>query len=177
MEIKQIYSSRCQKALKEIYENSFPENERVPFSMLFDKSVFPNYQLHAFYENKELIGFTYTLVEKELKIAFLGYIAVRDGLRSQTKGSQMISFLKNLFPDYAITVNIESSKVQCPNLMQRKLRENFYFKNDFKFAGLEFVNREETFNSYYFGNFNQQAYINLMHSYFPELSNMKISKI
>ena len=56
------------------------------------------------------------------------------------------------------------------------MRENFYLKNNFNFAGVEFENRGEVFRSYYLGEFNQNHYVELMKSYFPELSNMKIEK-
>ena len=174
MKVKQIISGRCQKELKTIYENSFPENERVPFKVLFDKSIFPNFQMYAFYNDDKLVGFAYLLIEDKYKIAFLGYIAVKDILRKQTYGSQIIDTLKEMFKDYVITVNIESSKVPSNNSQERELRENFYFKNNFKFAGIEFENRGETFRSYYFGKFNQKDYIKLTHDYFPELSNLKV---
>jgi len=176
MIIKEVTSNKSQKDLKTIYENSFPKSERVPFDMLFDKQVFPNYKMYSFYTDEKLVGFAYLLIEEKYKIAFLGYIAIESSLRRQTYGSQIISILKNIFKDYTIAVNIESSRVQNNNPQERKLRENFYFKNDFKFAGIEFKNRGETFRSYYYGKFNQKDYIELTHSYFPELSNFKIEK-
>jgi hypothetical protein len=174
MIIKQITSSKCQKELKAIYENSFPENERVPFNMLFDKSTFPNFKMYSFYNDENLVGFAYLLIEEQYKIAFLGYIAVKNTLRRQTYGSQILDSLKDIFKDYVIAVNIESTKVKNNNPQERKLRENFYFKNDFKFAGIEFENKGETFRSYYFGKFNQKDYIELMYNYFPELSSFKV---
>lgn len=173
MDIKQIKTPRCQGKIKEIYENSFPENERVDFVTLFDKGVFPQYEMYGFYENKEAIGFAYLLVEEELNLAFLGYIAVKDGLRDVGKGSKMINFLKEKYNNKCIAVNIESSTVKCDNKKERLMRENFYYKNGFKYTGIQFKNRGETFNSYYYGDFDKEKYIKLMHSYFPDLTDMK----
>jgi len=177
MKIKQITSSRCQKNLKNLYESSFPENERVPFEMLFNKETFPTFKLYTFNNDKELVGFAYLLIEEKYKIAFLGYIAVKNTLRRQTYGSQIIDFLKSNLSDYVIAVNIESTNNKADNQEEREMRERFYLKNGFKFAGVEFENRDEDFSSYYWGDFNQKDYVELMKNYFPELKNLKISKI
>ena len=57
-EVLQDYSQ-----IKELYEESFPKNERFPFNYLISQSKKENISFDIIYEEEKLIGISYIIVE------------------------------------------------------------------------------------------------------------------
>ena len=111
----------------EIYRNSFPEIERFPIWLLRIMSHLNGINSIAFYDENNLCGFSYFLVNK--KTVFVLYLAVNAKIRSKGYGSQIITWIKEKYPNRDIFLNVEKPDENAQNNHQRMKRIEFYQRN------------------------------------------------
>lgn len=129
---KRLFSSSRRKAVKEIYYNSFPRADRMPFFMMCIMSLMPTTKFLAYYDNELLCGFTYYAVLG--KTIFVMFFAVDEKQRAKGYGSHILSTLKANNPDKKIIVSIQPALTECADNLDYK-RKCFYQKNGFKETG------------------------------------------
>jgi GNAT superfamily N-acetyltransferase len=83
---------------------------------------------YAYYEEDEIIGFSYFGVKKN--ITFITYIAVKESKRSQGYGKRILNHIQLLFPNNKIILGIEPSYLSYI-YTQRSKRKRFYLMNGF----------------------------------------------
>lgn len=119
--------------VKNIYIDSFPQNERMPFQMMVAMSKLWNTDFWAFYDNDTLCGFIY--LAHNSKIVFVMFFAVDKKLRSKGYGSAILQKIQNKYPDKKIIISIEPCDKNAPDIDLRIRRKDFYMRNGYKETG------------------------------------------
>ncbi|MFC3417903.1 GNAT family N-acetyltransferase [Salinicoccus hispanicus] len=126
-------NSKDSTRIKQLYKNSFPANEQIPFWFLLWKARKKYIDFSAFYDEDVLVGFTYLISDKD--VAFVFYLAIDDKQRSKGYGGLTLSKIRDLYPQNRIILNIEAIDEQANNNEQRIKRKRFYLKNGYKNNG------------------------------------------
>ena len=121
-----------------LYE-AFPEVERLPLDLLFDKANLDGVDFLAIYDEDNFIGFTYLITRENL--TYVQYLAIDSHSRSKGYGSLILSRIKEKYYDNQLTLNIEVLNKSATNYEQRVNRKNFYLRNGYESSGLLFKDR------------------------------------
>ena len=121
------------RAVKSIYLEAFPKEERMPFWTMRLLDKLPATQLLAFYDGAVLCGFAYLGVEGD--VVFLMFLAVDQTLRSRGYGSAILQVLRERYPRHRHVVSIEMCSQNAPNRDQRLRRKAFYLNNGYEETG------------------------------------------
>lgn len=118
------------KQIKKLYNDAFPKCEQTPFSFLFRKTKDARNTFYAILNNDEFVGLTY-IIEGE-KIVYVFYLAIMEEHRGKGYGSNVLSLIKEKYPNRIITLAIEdTAEVDAPNYSERINRLDFYKRNGF----------------------------------------------
>ena len=153
------------KNILELYRSSFPEAARFPIWLLRIMSHLKGAHSVAFCDGDRLCGFSYFLVNEET--VFIFYLAVNNTGRSKGYGSQIISWIRETYPDRDIFLDVEEPDECAENNSQRLKRIEFYRRNgifetehSFTYGGVVYrilcINR----------NFMEEDYYENLTSYF-----------
>ncbi len=121
--------------VRELYEASFPPNERQPFGELFS-GFYGEMETLAAFEKDRLVGIVMLLSHEE--ITHILYFAVEPGLRSRGYGSRMLKLIRDRYPVQKIIADIERPGENIPNESQRENRIAFYLNNGYRFTEIEY---------------------------------------
>ncbi|NGZ77648.1 GNAT family N-acetyltransferase [Saccharibacillus alkalitolerans] len=124
--------------IKALYEEAFPQNERAPLSILFRKARKPFVDFTAYYEENDLIGFSYLSLYRDL--VFVMYLAIEPWQRSKGYGSRILEQIRRTYPDNRIVLNIEAFDPGASNAEERRRRREFYVRSGY--AGSGFLVKE-----------------------------------
>lgn len=127
LKIKKVKLSN--KKVKQIYLDSFPKEERMPFFMMVLLTKITPTEFLAFYDNNKLCGFTYLSIIKN--ITFIMFLAVDKNLRSKGYGSKILEEVQKRYPNHKIIISIERCDVDASNINDRIRRKKFYLKNGY----------------------------------------------
>ena len=119
--------------VKDIYFDSFPKNERMPFLMMVAMSKLWNTEFLGFYDGDTLCGFVY--LAHNSKIVFVMFFAVDKTLRSKGYGSAILQDIQNKYPDKKIIISIEPCDNDAPDMELRTRRKDFYMRNGYHETG------------------------------------------
>lgn len=159
--------------VKQVYENSFPPNEKVDFKELF-AGVFKDFVLYAFYLENTMIGFVH-LVNKD-EFVHLNYLAVAEDYRSAGVGSHIIDWVKKQFNNKTLVADVENLDANASNNEQRMHRLKFYYKNGFRDGKTEF-DWEGTKMYYIHTNaISEEKFLKHIMICFPTIKNLKPHK-
>ena len=130
------------KDTKNIYEAVFPEDERLPFFLLYILSFRKKIDFQLFFDQQELAGFSFVITNETY--AGILYLGVNSKLHSKGYGSEILKLVQKNYLDKEVILNIENPHTETDNFHQRKRRLHFYEKNGFKLCPyLLFENRLE----------------------------------
>lgn len=136
------YKKTYYKQVNEIYEKSFPPEERyINLNKMINS---PNTELYCLVESETVLGMIYLIYHKEM--IFILYLAINTELRSKGYGSCLLKWCLEEYRDRKIYLNIEEVKEDVEDFEIRKRRLNFYLKNGFFIT--KYISKEE------FENFN-----------------------
>lgn len=119
--------------VKNIYFDSFPKSERLPFPMMVAMSKLWNTEFLGFYDGDTLCGFAY--LAHNSKIVFVMFLAVDKAIRSKGYGSAILQDIQNKYPGKKIIISIEPCDKEAPDIELRKRRKNFYIRNGYRETG------------------------------------------
>ena len=114
--------------VKELYESSFPENERRPLNELTE-GFRGEGELLAALDEGTFVGMVSLLSFED--ITHILYFAVRDELRNHGYGSKILTLIRAHCPGQRIIVDVERPEDGVPNKTQREERIAFYRRNGF----------------------------------------------
>ena len=122
MQLEYLDYSKYKDKVESLYLESFPEEERFPFSILEECSKDDNSILLAILDNNKFIGMCY-LVNCS-KAYYLMYLAVAPELRNNNYGSKIILDLKDKYKTLFLSIEepIDDLSIR---------RKNFYLRNGF----------------------------------------------
>ena len=119
--------------VKQIYFDTFPKKERMPFSMMVAMSKFWNTDFLSFYDGDTFCGFIYLAHNRN--IIFVMFFAVDEKLRSKGYGSTILQEIQKKYPKKKIIISIEPCDETAPDIETRKRRKDFYLRNGYKETG------------------------------------------
>ena len=158
--IKKVRKGNICKKVKEIYNSSFPKEERIPFWMMFFTSFTNTTDFFAFYDDDTLIGFTY--MAKVNNILFIMFLAVDENTRCKGYGSKILNLIKQKYPNDKIIISVtkENNNSRESNII------NFCSKNDFKYTGYLMKSGEKIQEIFiYNGDFKKREFQLFFHTY------------
>ena len=124
-------AKKYKKQIKHLYETAFPKEERAPLFVLYYKTKDAKNNFYAVVDDDEFVGLSYTIQDKGMVYVF--FLAIVEEKRGQGYGSEVLSTLKDMYPDQVITLMIEDTEdTAADNYAQRINRLGFYKKNGFK---------------------------------------------
>ena len=121
------------KNARVLYNSAFPSAERMPFDLLMHKARGSNVTFWAVVDEAVFKGLTYTVWYND--IVFIFYLAVDESARGNGIGTQILSLIKQQFPNCRLVLNIEALDESSDNNDERIRRREFYVKNGFFGAG------------------------------------------
>ena len=113
--------------VRELYLQAFPEEERLPWWILWLNSRRKDIDLTAWMDGDKFCGFTSSVTVEGLH--FLLFFAVAEDCRGQGYGSAVLQAIQKQYPSVAL--NIELLDPAAPNYPERVRRFAFYQKNGF----------------------------------------------
>ena len=116
------------KKVRELYEASFPVEERMPFFIISRKEK--GRDLRVWLEGEELIGLTYLYHYRDL--SYLSYICVESTYQDEGYGSKILQEILKEYPQQRIIVDIEKLDEDAENAAERERRRQFYLRNGFQ---------------------------------------------
>lgn len=107
-----------------LYRQAFPQEERKPFATI--RRMFREGRADVWLVEADgrFAGMASTVNGGELIL--LDYFAVRKRWRGRGIGSAALARMQQLYGDRGFFVEIESTREQAPNLIQREKRRRFY---------------------------------------------------
>lgn len=175
MELRVENVTRKSKRVKQIYIDSFPKEERMPFWLMILMAKRKNTDFLAFYDKDILCGLSYIAIENGL--AFIMFLAVDKTIRSKGYGSQILERIQSIYPNHKIIVSIEPCDPNVKDIQQRLKRKKFYIKNGYEETGyfieLEKIKQEILIKK---GEFKPEEFTNFFKKYSNGSMNPKIWK-
>lgn len=108
--------------IKRLYNESFPDDERAPFSLLMRKAKKADF--FAFYEDKKWLGLTY--IVRLDRLAYIFYIAITPEQRGKGYGTAAMKALVEYYKDCRLFLALEQLDKTADNYEQRVKRHEFY---------------------------------------------------
>ncbi|NLG04476.1 MAG: GNAT family N-acetyltransferase [Clostridia bacterium] len=133
LRIENVLFSKHKKQIKEIYIDSFPKEERMPFGMMIFMTCFITTKFFAYYDGDTLCGFIY--MAKIGRQIFILFFAVDEKLRSKGYGAKILGEIRARYPKCNIVVSIEHCGEDAPELELRQRRKGFYMRNGYSDSG------------------------------------------
>ena len=121
------YESIYYEQVNEIYEKSFPQEER--YITLEEMVQSKNTKLYCLIEDTQVLGIIYLIYYKNM--IFILYLAVSSEKRSKGYGSYLLKWCLKKYSHKKIYLNIEEVKEGVKDYEVRKKRLEFYQKNGF----------------------------------------------
>ncbi len=124
MILNENFDAERLEQIHDLYEISFPEDEKMPFRIVLQKREAGVMRLFSVEDGGAFIGFcNITLCEDALT---LNYFAILPEKQNQGYGTAVVSLLIQKYPDKSIVIDIEDDEVEAENAEQRKKRKAFY---------------------------------------------------
>lgn len=134
------YKSIYYTQVNEIYEKSFPQEERY---ITLDKMIqSQNTELYCLIDDNNVLGIMYLIFYKNL--VFILYLAVNTESRSKGYGSYLLKWCLQKYRDKKIYLNIEEVKENAKDYETRKKRLKFYQNNGFYITN--YISKEDIEN-------------------------------
>ncbi|MBQ7408062.1 MAG: GNAT family N-acetyltransferase [Clostridia bacterium] len=159
--------------IKRLYKQSFPQNERKPFSIIKSMQKKGKTDIWYFTEKNQFIGFATTI--NGSKTILIDYFAVCKDTRGKGFGTKMLKTLLEYYDTKGVFLEIEIPYTTALNYDERLKRKKFYLNaglspmgTQAKLFGVDMellgFNCELTFDQYrefYLNNYGKFAYDNI----------------
>lgn len=127
---KKITAANASDEIRKLYEEAFPEEERIPWTDLLRLTLQMPLDFTAYYDGDTFVGMTIVYLRKSFN--WFWYFAVEQNLRGKGYGRQILTRLIEKYKDSANILDMESPEQLCDNLEQRKRRYGFYLRAGFR---------------------------------------------
>lgn len=117
-----------------LYQVSFPDSERKPFSRIV--KMYRKGEADIWYFEKEgrFAGLSTTINGSEQIL--IDYLAIAEDRRGEGIGSASLQLLRQQYSGKGVFLEIESAFDECDNKEERVRRRSFYLKNGMKSMGV-----------------------------------------
>ena len=121
--------------VKDLYEASFPANERRPFPELLG-GFRGSGEVYAVCDGDFFVGMISLLSLRD--ITHILYFAVLPELRDRGFGSGILALLRKDWPGQRIIADVETPEEDAPNNEERNMRIEFYLRNGYEFTEIAY---------------------------------------
>ena len=128
------------RKIEEMYENSFIEREKFPFTVLVSASNKDGITFQSIYNDENLIGMLFTIHDG--KILFVLYLFINSEYQNEGYGGQVMDMLYEKYRNYDIILNIEAVQEGLPNSEARLKRQEFFTKHGLNKLNLYFIDKD-----------------------------------
>lgn len=129
MNIKRAENSRQIEAIRLLYEEAFPDNERKPFALMLEKCKEGAMELLCIEDEKQdFWGLAIFVLYKDMVL--LDYFAIDNEKRGLGIGTKALKLLQNYYKGKRFYLEIEDVHVEADNTQERIRRRAFYLRND-----------------------------------------------
>jgi len=115
--------------VKHTLKTLFPPREMAPLWFLISRAKQKHIDFLAFYDDDKFVGLTFLVTQNDLTL--VAYLATAACVHSKGYGSQILTYIKNKYPNNRLTLTIDEIDEKAGNNLQRTKRKEFYAKNDF----------------------------------------------
>lgn len=116
--------------IRHLYEEAFPEEERLPWKDLMRLTDAMSLDFTAYYDLETFVGLTIVLPRENYN--WFWYFAVEEQLRGKGYGQKILTHIIKQYMDKRLILDMESPRQECDNLDQRLRRTGFYLRNGFR---------------------------------------------
>ena len=120
---------------RQLYEEAFPEEERIPFDELMRLVEEMPLDFTGYFVGNRFLGFT--IVYPHERFNWFWYFAVEPAERGRGYGQQILSNLISRYEDGTCILDMESPRQESDNTAQRMRRLAFYERNGFRDTNVE----------------------------------------
>ena len=170
IDVEIINLNQNDEQVREVYEKSFPEYEKVDFEDLY-AGVFEKFILYGFFYEKDLIGFVHVFNGDDF--VHLNYLAVNELNRSVGVGSYILTWIKNKHNNKPLVADVENLDSTSPNNEQRFRRLKFYYKNGFIDGKTEFEWEGTSMYYIHTNTLADEKFMKHIRICFPTIKNLK----
>lgn len=153
--------------VKDIYFSSFPEVERIDFKDLIEYKKYPNSKLLGIFNDDCLVGFSYVITKGSF--AYIIYLAIASRYRNRGYGTTALKLICDMYKDKTMSMCVE--KPEFPDDEPTR-RINFYKRNGFKVADLEYIYLGQKYNIMYNGEFDEKKFTEFFYCMFPYIDRL-----
>ena len=114
-------------AVKKLYKQAFPMNERAPFFLINRLAKTNRAKCFAINEQKPFVGMAYCVLYEDIVYVF--YLAIEKDLRGQGYGSRILAAIRQMYADKRIILMAEESTDAYKDVEARLKRKQFYYAN------------------------------------------------
>lgn len=125
------------QAFHELYERSFPKNEKFSFYALARRYRKGDVEFLSIVEDGAFAGLM--IMAENDGSCLLNYFAVNERSRGRGYGGQALALLKERIGGNDLFLDIELVSTDAKNVEQRERRKAFYVRNGFLETGLRFA--------------------------------------
>lgn len=167
-DLKFVNVSKSNQEVRKLYEEAFPQNEKMPYLLLLYYSKKRNADFYGIYDNQIFVGLVYSVYYQD--IVYIFYFAIDESLRAKGYGSKCLEMLKQKYFDKRVVLSIEELNEDSDNNQQRIKRKVFYQRNGFNSLNIKVKEGSVTYELLYYSNSNlrvtKEEYDNLLKTYF-----------
>ena len=129
MQLKSIETLEDKKYFEKLYQNAFPDEERIEITTLYNLLEEKLIQIDILKKNNKNIGLAVIYLNHNIHL--LSYFAIEKTFRGLGYGSAGLGILKEKYDD--LIIEIESTKFKdADDFAIRNKRKAFYIKNGYK---------------------------------------------
>ena len=123
--VRMTKKSEAYRAVKDLYLQAFPQDERAPFRLLVRRAKAGKADFWMLYEGETWVGLAYVLTNGQL--AYLFYLAIAENERNRGYGKAAMRTLMTRYAGQKFFLALESLKeTDAENYDQRIGRHAFY---------------------------------------------------
>lgn len=115
------------KAVKQLYKQAFPLNERAPFFLINRLAHTDRAKCFAISEKDTFVGMAYSVIDKDIVYVF--YLAIAEHLRGRGYGSRILAAIRQRYGEKRIILMAEESTDAYKDVEARLKRKQFYYAN------------------------------------------------
>ncbi len=119
--------------IRELYDGSFPDDERIPFDILL-RNLNEDMSMWAVLDGDRIVGMDVLMRDED--IVYLAYICVKEEERGRGYGSKILDEIAKQNEGKRIVADIEEVRESDPSFGLQKRRRNFYLRNGYGPTGV-----------------------------------------
>lgn len=128
--IKVDNNFKDKEKLYSVNDEAFPDEERISSEKLINFCLNLNCDFWGIYDD-EFAGFIVILPDKELKIAYIWFLAIDSKYRSKGLGTKTLQEINKKYSEFQLVLDLEKIDETAKNIEQRKKRLAFYERNGY----------------------------------------------